>query len=323
MQSPRPTRTAPLHWRMRSGGSNLPVLIRTDIAYQIGSLTGSNRQDRRKRAAILKMAGRGSVRARAEAFGWLAVSVAPRSPRRGVELIDRALNCRSRIRRDSSTTAARCSRPPGSLPAPGDSGIPTCQTSLPACWPRVGRPASSAPAHRIRSETLAAAALALTDPERRGTSSAPSSRGATSMPARSPGSPASTGSLPGRSWTWTMRSPWSRPSSRPSKAGRDVDLGQTGLLPMAAALAMPTDRREEFLRHVIGGTWYPGFPLLRRQAAGALGSPHSTSPQTFGDWNPAGFGRDLGRHRLAGEGVVAGAELLDLGGVRRREVFFS
>ena len=40
----------------------------------------------------------------------------------------------------------------------------------------------------------------------------------------------------------------------------DGDLGQTGLLPMAAALAMPTDRREEFLRHVIGGTWYLGFP---------------------------------------------------------------
>ena len=34
------------------------------------------------------------------------------------------------------------------------------------------------------------------------------------------------------------------------------------------------------------------------------GSRHSTSPQTFGDWNPAGFGRTLGRHRPSGGKVL-------------------
>jgi hypothetical protein len=240
--------------------SNVALLIRTDIAYQIGSLTASIDKTEEALAVLDNMTGRGSVRARAEAFGWLAVSVTPRTPRRGVALIDRALDLPLRNPEEfvdqgspmlSAAWIAACARRVGNLDMPS---IVARVLATRGTGPR------QAPAQRIHSETLAAAALALTDP-------ASARHVLRAIESRSHVDASTLGRLAGEHWltAWALvdldhAESLVEAEFTALEGRRDVDLGQTGLLRMATALAVPADRREEFLRNVIGGNWYPGFP---------------------------------------------------------------
>ena len=202
--------------------------------------------------------------------------------------------------------AARCSRPPGPLPA-RRLGHPDMPNVVARVLATRGTGPRQAPAHRIRSETLAAAALALTDPEA-------ARHVLRAIESRSYLDASTLGRLAGEHWltAWALvdldhaeslveaeltaleggrrgsRTDWIAPDGRGPRHAHRPSRGVS-----------PARHR----RHLV-----PGIPLLRCQAAGALRSPHSTSPQTFGDWNPAGFGRPWaarprGRRRRSGRGA--------------------
>jgi hypothetical protein len=114
-------------------------------------------------------------------------------------------------------------------------------------------------AMEIQSQTIAALALALTDP-------GAARQILRDLEARSGLDAAELAKVAGDRWlsAWALADPsHARELSDAELAAlegrRDVDLQRTGLFKMAEVLAVPPRRREEFLRGEIGASWYPGF----------------------------------------------------------------
>ena len=251
-----PTRAVALADTME-GNSSTPQTVKTEVAYRIGA----DRPDEAVRV-LESMSGHGVVKYQAEAFGWLAVALAKQDPRRARALIDRALAMPiDRPEEFASYTyfgagtasaawIAACAR---------RAGYPDMDSVMARVM--AARPAGHLrdPSMEIESSTIAAAALALTDP-------GAARQVLRDIEVRSGLGPVELARVAGRRWL----SAWALADLEHAEqlfdadlaaleGGRNVDLQNTGLLKMAEVLATPPDRRDEYLRDEIGANWRPGF----------------------------------------------------------------
>ena len=233
-------------------------LARTEIAYKIGA----DRPDEAIKIIEGIKRNQWSGEFQAEAFGWLAVALAPRDRARAFGLIDRALAMMIENRdwmaaggRDGRGRPHRPLCAADRLPRHGERGHagdggPPPATRLAAatrCW---------------RVSTEAALALALIDPETARTV-------LEQMEARSGLDPCKV-RRDGRE-PWLIA--WALVDLKKAEAifeaglteldgAKEVDLWNAGFFPMVEFLAAPPDRREEKLgERSSGGYWWPGRGL--------------------------------------------------------------
>ena len=201
----------------------------------------------------------------AEAFGWLAVAVAPRDRARAAALIDRALALpvdrheafRSWIHFGGATTPRRADG--GLCRHAGYPDMGSVIMRVMATRTSLGDRDASGPALEIRSATMAAVPLALVDPGAAGCCSSRSRPAAASTPPSSPRSPAPTGCAPGP-W-WTSRRPAALVDARLAALEKAKGAGfrNSGIFPMVETLISSPARREAKVFHVEGPGWRPVF----------------------------------------------------------------
>ncbi len=235
-------------------------LARTEIAYKIGA---DHPDEAIKVIAGMKREPRWDPRWQAEAFGWLAVALAPRDRTRAYGLIDRALammlDHRDWAGSDNEMAAAAriavCAR---------RIGYPDMESVIMrvmAAWPIGERHASSDRARQIQSILEAAVPLALIDPG--------AARTVLEQIAARGGLDPIT--------LWNTREPWLtawalvdlKKAESLFEAGlaalegeKEVRLWSAGFFPMVELLATPPHRREEALgKGSYGGFWWPGRGL--------------------------------------------------------------
>jgi hypothetical protein len=253
-----PTRAIGLADRIaETDTSSTSLTIKIDVAYKLAA----DRPDEAVRIAE-GMKGDGAAKYQAEAFGWLATAIASRDPARARALIDRAL-------------AMPLERPDefGIFSA---FGAGTASAAwIATCARRIGYPDMDSvigrvlatrsaghgrdPSLDIEATTIAAEALALTDP-------GAARRVLHDIEARSRQGPTDLDRITRNRWlpAWALvdlnhaRDLWDAELAA-LDAERGVNLQDTGLLRMAEVLALPPERREEYLRGDIGAAWRPGF----------------------------------------------------------------
>ena len=238
--------------------SSAPQSVKVAIAYALGV---ADRTDEAVRV-IQGMKGYAAEKYQAEAYGWLAVAIAPRDKARAATFIDRALAMPVDRPEDfqswtyfgggagSAAWAAVCAKRAG----------------YPDMAGAVARVLASRPSDRHRdpsmeaqSQAIAAAVLALTDP-------GAARQVLRDLEARSGLRSAEVGRVADRRWlmAWALADPKHAEELFEAELAalegqREVNLQSTGLLKMAEVLAQPRHRRERFLRGEIGATWYPGI----------------------------------------------------------------
>jgi len=238
--------------------SSSPLRVKVAIAYHLG-LAG--RTDDAVRV-IEGMAGDMATKHQAEAYGWLAVAVAPRDPSRAAAFIDQAL-------------ALPVDRPEGFESWVYYGGGTGAAAWIAACARRadypdmagaVARVLASRPSGRNRDPSMearslasAAAALAITDPRA-------ARQILRAVESRSGLGPADLARVADRHWlmAWALADPsHAEELFDAGLAALDgqpaVNLLSTGLLKLPESLAQPRHRREDFLRDQVGATWYPGI----------------------------------------------------------------
>jgi hypothetical protein len=211
---------------------------------------------------IQGMKGYAAEKYQGEAYGWLAVAIAPRDKARAATFIDRAL-------------AMPVDRPEdfqswtyfgGGAGAAAWTAVCAKRAGYPDMAGAVARVLASRPSDRHRdpsmeaqSQAIAAAVLALTDP-------GAARQVLRDLEARSGLRSAALSRVADRRWlmAWAMADPKHAEELFEAELAalegqREVNLQSTGLLKMAEVLAQPRHRRERFLRGEIGATWYPGI----------------------------------------------------------------
>jgi hypothetical protein len=242
------------------GNSSIPEDVKTEVAYRIGG-------DRPEEAIkILEgMKGYSADKARAEAFGWLAVAVAKKDKPRAFTLIDRAMSLpvdhpeafQSWVYYGSGTASAgliaTCARQIGYPDM--ESVVMRVLASRPT-----GRAAFDDPAMLNQSAAIGAAVLTLTDP------------GAAhdllrQIELQSGLSPTDLSKMVGRHWlqAWALADLKHAETLfqadlalLASQVDKELDLQMTGLYKMVEVLAVPLHRREAYLLQEIGAHWHPG-----------------------------------------------------------------
>ncbi len=236
--------------------SSAPQSVKVAIAYALGR---SNRTDEAVRV-IQGMKGYAAEKYQVEAYGWLAVAVAPRDKVRAADFIDRALTVPvDRPQEFESWTYFGAGT--GSA-----AWVAVCaeRAGYPDMAGVVARVLASRPSDRHRdpsmeaqSQTIAAAILALTDPSAGG-------QILRDLETRSGLRSRELRRVADRRWlmAWALADPKHAEELFEAEftaleGAREVDLQSGGLLKMAEILAIPRRRREQFLRREIGATWYP------------------------------------------------------------------
>ncbi len=247
---------------MVGGNAFYHEAARTAIAYQIGA-----EQPNEAIRIIEGMRRQPATIWQAEAFGWLAVALAPRDRPRANALIDRALA----LMIDNRDWAGRSAWSGGELGGAAHVALRARRIGYPdmesvimrvmAARPSDARDASSDRTRLVRSIAVSAVPLALVDPGAARTV-------LEQVESRSGFDPAT---------PWSVREPWliawslvdldkARAIFDAELAALDrekeVNLWSTGFLEMVELLAAPPDRREDVLDQRFGGaSWRPGGEL--------------------------------------------------------------
>ena len=237
--------------------SSTPQSVKVGIAYALGVAGKTDDAVR----VIEGMKGYAAEKYQAEAFGWLAVAVAPRDKARAATFIDRALVMPVDQPREfdswtyfgggagSAAWIAACAKRAGYPDMAG--AVARVLASRPSDGHRD-------PSMEAQSLTIAAAVLALTDP-------GAASRILRDLESRSGLRTRDLGQVTDRRWlmAWALADPTHAEELFEAEltaleGRRDLDLQFTGVLKMAEVLAQPPRHRERFLRGEIGATWNPG-----------------------------------------------------------------
>ncbi len=239
--------------------TSLPQTLKTEIAYAIAS----DRPDQAIRIVEGMTDGHAGQKHQAEAFGWLAVAIAPHDRSRACALIDRAL-------------ALPIDKPQefGSYIYFGGALASSAGIALNArrigysdmngalMWVMAARPdgrnSFNDPAMEILSATIATPLVALLDP-----AAAETILG--QIEARSGLSPLELARIAGENWltAWALVD-WKHAEGlvdadlNSEETMKDADSRRSGLLRMIEALLTPPSKREEYLREKIGAGWRPG-----------------------------------------------------------------
>ena len=240
--------------------TSLPQTLKTEIAYAIAS----SRPDQAIRIVEGMTEGHGAQKHQAEAFGWLAVAIAPRDKSRACALIDRALALPIDKPREFGSYiyfgGAMASSAGIALNA-RKVGYPDMEGAL--MWVMAARPDGesgfSDPAMRTLSATIATPLVALLNP-----AAAESILG--QIEARSGLSPVEVDSIAGENWLTA----WALVDLKHAEglveaelialeAPKAADFHQSGLFRMIEALLTPPSQREEYFREKIGAGWRPGI----------------------------------------------------------------
>jgi hypothetical protein len=232
---------------------------KTSIAYKIGA----DRPDEAIKIIEGMTRNRRSVNFRAEAFGWLAVALAPHDRARAFGLIDRALAMMIDDRDEFGPggemgVAARIA---GCARRIGYPDMESVIMRVMATRPGDSRGASSDRARLMQSATEAAVSLALIDPATARTM-------LEQIEARSGLDPIT---------LWNVREPWLTAwalidltkAEAIFKAGltalegaKEVDVWSAGFFPTVELLSTPPHRRVEAVgERAFGGIWWPGYQL--------------------------------------------------------------
>lgn len=239
--------------------TSLPQTLKTEIAYAIAA----DRSEQATRIVEGMTDGPGAQKHQAEAFGWLAVAIAPRDKSRAWALIDRALA----LPIDKPQEFASYSYYGGALASSAGIALNARRIGYPdmhgaLMWVMAARPdgrnSFNNPAMEILSATIAAPLVALLDP-----AAAETILG--QIEARSGLSPVELSRIAGENWltAWALVDlkhaeglvDAELNSTEPMKA---ADSRQSGLPRMIETLLTPPSKREEYLREKIGAAWRPG-----------------------------------------------------------------
>ena len=232
--------------------TSLPQTLKTEIAYAIAS----DKPDQAMRIVEGMTEGHGAVKHQAEAFGWLAVAIAPRDKSRAFALIDRALA----LPIDKPREFASYTYFGGALASSAGIALNARRIGYPdmngaLMWVMAARPdgrnSFNDPAMDTLSATIATPLVALLDP-----AAAETILG--QLEARSGLSPAELARIAGENWltAWALvnvkhAEGLVEAELSSEKLMLDVNSGQSGILRMIEALLTPPSRREEYLREKI------------------------------------------------------------------------
>jgi len=240
--------------------TSLPQTLKTEIAYAIAP----TRPDQAIRIVEGMTEGHGAQKHQAEAFGWLAVAIAPKDKARACVLIDRALA----LPIDKPEPFGSYTYFGGALASSAGIALNARRIGYPdmngaLMWVMAARPDGrsgfSDPAMQTLSATIATPLVALLDP-----SAAETILG--QIEARSGLSPAELAGIAGENWLTA----WALVDLKHAEGLVDAELnapetpkaanlGHSGLLRMIEALLTPPSRREDYFREKIGAAWRPGF----------------------------------------------------------------
>ncbi len=240
--------------------TSMPQTLKTEIAYAIAPA----RPDQAVRIVEGMTEGHGAQKHQAEAFGWLAVAIAPRDKARACTLIDRALA----LPIDKPEPFGSYTYFGGALASSAGIALNARRIGYPdmngaLMWVMAARPDGrsgfSDPAMQTLSATIATPLVALLDP-----AAAETILG--QIEARSGLSPSELAGIAGENWltAWALvdlkhaEGLVDAELNAPERT-KAANLGPSGLLRMIEALVTPPSGREEYLREKIGAAWRPGF----------------------------------------------------------------
>ncbi len=240
--------------------TSLPQTLKTEIAYAIAPA----RPDQAIRIVEGMTEGHGAQKHQAEAFGWLAVAIAPKDRARACALIERALA----LPIDKPQEFGSYTNFGGALAAAAGIALNARRIGYPdmngaLMWVMAARPDGrsgfSDPAMQTLSATIATPLVALLDP-----AAAETILG--QIEARSGLSPAELAGIAGENWltVWALvdlkhAEGLVEAELNAPETPKAANLGQSGLLRMIEALLTLPSRREEYFREKIGAAWRPSI----------------------------------------------------------------
>ena len=244
---------------LETNGST-PQTLKTEIAYAITP----TRPDEAIRIVDGMKKGHGAEKHQAEAFGWLAVAIAPTDKARAFALIERALA----MPIDKTAPFGSYTYFGGALASSAGIALNARKIGYPdmegvlmqvmAARPD-GQSDFSNPAMQTLSATIATPLVALLDP-----AAAKTILG--QIEARSGLSPPELAKVAGKWWlaAWALSDPKHAEGLVEAElAALDTqklpNMGNSALLMMTEVLTTPPDRREDYFRERIGASWWPGF----------------------------------------------------------------